>query len=347
MEFNVHNLVKWFQLKYPKLVQAMKDADHHYSKEELNPYHLESDVWTHTMMVVLEASKNTVDHNFDKHLLIAALLHDIGKPMTRRENHEKKRVNFFNHEPTSAYLAIPVIDHIEKDFSLKLNKRLILEAIAMHTEVFKVEEPELLNRLKNNSTLALLLSRLSKSDHHGRFYEMGDRITSDMKPEITHLYYNSRQVVIFVGLPCSGKSTLVKKQTEGREGWAVLSADDIIMELGLKMGIEGYSQAWNAVDHNEVSKILQERKKNFIKQNLNVVVDMTNMSRKTRRKNLQGFPSHYMKSAYVVMTSLQNVFGRNEQRLGKVIPEEVFERMVSAFQPPLYDEFDEIQWEFN
>ena len=159
MEFNVHNLVKWFQLKYPKIVKSMKDANHHYSKEELNPYHLESDVFTHTMMVVLEASKNkgSMDDSIYNQVLICALLHDIGKPMARRENHEKKRVNFYSHEPLSAFLAIDILKAIEEDFKISIEKRLVLEAIAMHTEVFKLTKEKLEERLVNNPILAKVL----------------------------------------------------------------------------------------------------------------------------------------------------------------------------------------------
>lgn len=347
MEFNVHNLVKWFQLSYPELVKSMKACNHHYSEEELNPYHLESDVFTHNMMVVLEASKDkSPSKDFYKHLLVCALLHDIGKPIARKENHEKKRVNFYGHEPMSAFFAVHIIEHIEKDFNLSFNRRLILEAIAMHTEVFKVEESKLLDRLINNKTLALLLSRLSKADYHGRFYDMGDRITSDMIPASKNTLANKdKHIMLYVGLPCSGKSTAIKKKIQ--EGWVSLSSDDVVEQLGLEMGITNYNEAFSKVNRDEVGKILTARKKQYIKDGKDIVVDMTNMSRKARKKMLQDFPPNYMRSAHVMMTSINNIMSRNIQRDGKCIPQHVYENMAMAFYPPLYDEFDVIDWEFN
>lgn len=78
----MNKLVKDFQLKYPKLCKAMQECSHHYSDTELNPFHLEGDVWSHTMMSCNQAV------NQNKNTQIAALLHDIGKPFTRKENHE-------------------------------------------------------------------------------------------------------------------------------------------------------------------------------------------------------------------------------------------------------------------
>jgi putative nucleotidyltransferase with HDIG domain len=328
----------------------MKGADHHYSKVELNPYHLESDVFTHTMMVVLEASRNELKLGQHEHnqLLVAALLHDLGKPIARRENHEKKRVNFYSHEPLSAFFAIPIIDHIAKDFNVQLDKRTILEAIAMHTEVFKLSKEQLTERLINNQALANLLMGLSTADHNGRFYEMGDRVNERLAVQHKPMKSFNKQVVVNIGLPCSGKSTNTKEIINDREGlWTTLSRDDIVMQLGLEQGIQEYSKAFHLVDQKEVDLIFQNRKKEYIKKGKNVVVDMTHMSRKSRRKSLQGFGDEYMKTAIVHMTSLQNIEERNKNRPGKVIPDNVFERMAMAFYPPLFDEFDEIIWEFN
>lgn len=348
MEFNVHNLVKWFQLNYPKLVKSMQKSNHHYSDDEINPYHIEGDVWTHTMMVVLESTRNgTGDKNFDTHLLICALLHDIGKPMARSLNEEKKRVHFFGHEPLSAFLCVSILDKIEQDFNIQLNKRLIFEAISMHTDVFKVPEDKLIKRLVNNRTLAKLLSRLSLSDHNGRFYEMGDRVTYDMIPPIDidkEIKTGDREVICMVGLPCSGKSTVI--QNGMLEGQQILSRDNIVMELGKEQGIESYNEAFHKVDQKEVDKRFNKRRAELVKSGKTIWLDMTNMGRKARKKNLHGFKD-YKKSAYVVIASLEDITFRNKNREGKVIPDKVYERMISSFQPPLYDEFDEIHWEFN
>ena len=99
---NMTQLISWFQLEYPSIVAKMKKANHHLTRtdkatldgtgivkvpstaaESLNPYHCESDVFTHTMMVCKQAENDSYE------VQIAALLHDIGKPSTRKINAKK------------------------------------------------------------------------------------------------------------------------------------------------------------------------------------------------------------------------------------------------------------------
>ena len=182
---------------------------------------------------------------------------------------------------------------------------------------------------------------LSNADHGGRFYEVGDRITEDINPKIEHTDKKEKTVVMNVGLPCTGKSTLSKKK-----GYSILSRDDIIMQLALEQGIAKYNKAFDAVDPKEVDRIFQKRTNDYIKEGSNVLIDMTNMSRKARKKRLRPFKDYY-KVAHVYMTSLLNIAERNKLREGKIIPDHVIEKMCKSFYPPLYDEFDEIVWKFN
>ena len=342
MILNKHTLVKWFQLNYPKFVKDMIESSHHYSETKLNPYHLEGSVFTHTMLVInqLEDGNDVVS----QHVLIAALLHDIGKPISRKINIEKERVNFFGHEPMSAFLALDIVDHIVKDFKLKsINKRLLIEMIALHTEGFKLNEKQLTERLINNHALSGYLTLLSNADQHGRFYEDEGRLKKSLEIKTKDNFHSENTVILMVGLPCSGKSTIIK---EKYKDFAILSRDDIVMELGAKQNILDYNTAFRSVNQEEVDQILEKRKREYIKKKLNVVIDMTNMSRKSRRKRLSGFKG-YEKHAHVVMTSLLNIKERDKNREGKGIPDHVFENMSKSFYPPLYDEFDEIHWSFN
>lgn len=353
MDLTVCNLVKWFQLTYPTIVKEMRNSSHHFEDGKiLNPYHLEGDVWTHNMMVMLEAArlKDKCDYNEYKHVMVAALLHDIGKPLARKKSKDKERVHFYGHEPLSAILSPHIIDAIERDFKVKLNKRLIIEAIAMHTDVYNIPRKKLESRLIMNKQLARLLSLLSDCDYAGRFFDMGDRSMEMIVPQTERECNISqeKQVICMIGLPCSGKSTYIKALMQDAGIWSILSRDDIVMQLGLEQGATTYNEAFNKVDQQQVDKTLDARRRDYIKKESNVMVDMTSMSRKARRRNLQGFKDYY-KIACVTMTSLDKIHYRNEARAkeGKTIPDKVFERMSQSFQPPLYDEFNEIHWGFN
>ena len=78
----MYELISWFQINYPQLRDELKNCMHNFDDAKLNPYHLESDCWSHTMMVCKIAELE----DFDKVVQIAALLHDIGKPLVRRVN---------------------------------------------------------------------------------------------------------------------------------------------------------------------------------------------------------------------------------------------------------------------
>lgn len=47
----MYQLIEWFQLNYWELHNELLHCNHNYDEKDLNPYHLESDCWSHTMMV--------------------------------------------------------------------------------------------------------------------------------------------------------------------------------------------------------------------------------------------------------------------------------------------------------
>ena len=69
----IQELLTFFTSKYPNLVQDMKNSDHG-NEFGLNPFHMEGDIFTHSIMVLKEAENAQDIHKY------AAILHDIGKP---------------------------------------------------------------------------------------------------------------------------------------------------------------------------------------------------------------------------------------------------------------------------
>ena len=111
-----------------------------------------------------------------------------------------------------------------------------------------------------------------------------------------------------------------------------------------------YSDKWKNADQKKVDKIFNKRKMDTLKNGTNVFVDMTNMSRKSRRKILSQAGNDFYKKAIVFVPSLNEIVKRNNTRSkkeGKFIPDEVYEKMIKSFYPPMYDEgFDEIEYKF-
>ena len=81
-EPTMNELVYWIQVRFPAVVLEMKESNHNAFNDDPNPYHIEDNVWAHTMMVCLRA-EISASEKYNKIPLITALLHDLGKPASR------------------------------------------------------------------------------------------------------------------------------------------------------------------------------------------------------------------------------------------------------------------------
>lgn len=66
------------------------------------------DVWEHS----LRALQNGADKNYPFHVRLAALLHDIGKPRTRRPDPKGKGWTFYAHEVVGAHMAKKILERL-------------------------------------------------------------------------------------------------------------------------------------------------------------------------------------------------------------------------------------------
>jgi len=127
-------LIPWFQDRYSRLWQEMRSCCHADTTATPNPYHLENDCWSHTMMVCKMAQY------FEEPLSvqIAALLHDIGKPAVRSPNPGNHHVSFRAHDRISAWLALPILAElreekkIDEDMSAEIFVLILLHQL-LHT----------------------------------------------------------------------------------------------------------------------------------------------------------------------------------------------------------------------
>lgn len=148
-------------------------------------------------------------------------------------------------------------------------------------------------------------------------------------------------VMLLSGVPMSGKSTWIK---ENYPGVMVISRDDILLKVA---GHNDYNKAFYETDGKLVDKKLSER---FILANSlreNVIVDMTQLSVKSRRKNLAYFSDDFYKVSVVfpVLTSdeynIRNDFRKVNEN--KSIPDKLLSSMIESFVIPSEKEgFDEV-----
>lgn len=148
-------------------------------------------------------------------------------------------------------------------------------------------------------------------------------------------------VIILSGIPMSGKTTWIK---ENYPNTKTISRDEIVMEV---YGSRNYNDAFRNVDQKKVDKVLRDSLVQANLANENVIVDMTNLTAKTRAKNLAYFSDNFYKvSVALPVLDSSEYKRRNELRMlneNKFIPYNVINSMISTYQLPNNSEgFDEI-----
>ena len=170
-------LLRWFQTTYPELKKALQLSNHNFDDNTINPYHIEGDCWSHTMMVCKIAELN----GYDRVVQVSALLHDIGKPQSRRINPKNNHVQFFGHEELSARMAKPLVEDLVKRSMLSQDEaEEVLLLIKLHSYLYKENDSEVIyNKFKNQYVLFKHLVELSICDDMGRFSGQRAELTWD------------------------------------------------------------------------------------------------------------------------------------------------------------------------
>ena len=137
-------------------------------------------------------------------------------------------------------------------------------------------------------------------------------------------------VIILVGPPLSGKSTWIRQNFTDIN---VISRDEILMEV---YGSRNYTEAFQNVNQKEVDRVLDSRLKEANSSNQNVIIDMTHMTSKRRKQNLNYFSSDFYKLAVIFpILSDDEYVRRNNKRIeeeNKDLPMHVIKNMISSYQ---------------
>jgi predicted kinase len=148
-------------------------------------------------------------------------------------------------------------------------------------------------------------------------------------------------VIILIGPPLSGKSTWIRKNFPDTE---VICRDEILMEV---YGSRNYDEAFKNVNQRNVDRVLKERLERANSEMRNAIVDMTNMTSKRRKGNLDYFSDDYFKLGVIFPILKDEEYERrNQKRIieeNKNLPMRIVKQMISQYQPIREDEgFDKV-----
>ena len=370
LETDHNTLLMWFQTTFPDIVRSMKECSHNFAEEtHINPYHTCGSIFCHTMMVFKNSQILFPDNHYVKW---SALFHDLGKYLAAERVEERQRVRFISHESLSAFMVIDVLNKTEMSEDEKIH---IFKIIALHGTLFhfiKADgsiKSDIRDTFEGNSTVLKDLVKQVTCDSAGRFINPEQVTDNDFEftlelPKHFETTVNAlgdgvyrgnkpHKLTLLCGAPCSDKSTWLK---ENHNGEVIISRDALIESVGAKYGMATYSDSWKFITMKENKKIEQEevdaemmrQVQTARREKRDLVVDMTLMSRKSRRKWINQFEKDYNKKCILFIKGFEQQLKCNEERgkrEGKRIHRGVTINMLKSFSLPMFAEgFDEIEY---
>jgi len=151
------------------------------------------------------------------------------------------------------------------------------------------------------------------------------------------------KVILLIGPPLSGKDTYLRSQDYS--DFTMISRDDILMSLH---DTNDYSEAFHKVDQKEVDRLLNQKIQDCIDGKKNVIINMTNLTKRGRNRHLSKFPNSDYEKIAIVFPKLditeyinRNLKRKNEEN--KFIPLNVIQSMIDNWEDVTSDEgFDSI-----
>lgn len=143
--------------------------------------------------------------------------------------------------------------------------------------------------------------------------------------------------VMLVGVPGSGKSTYARKLVEQGPSYAIVSRDDILTNTYSNLT---YSEAFKQANHKQIDEALNIRLQMLLDLNKDIIVDMTNLTKASRKRTLDKVDKEYDKFCIYFPIDNKTMFERAEARVseGKVIPKNVLDDMMNRLEVPAPDE---------
>jgi predicted kinase len=149
-------------------------------------------------------------------------------------------------------------------------------------------------------------------------------------------------ITFLVGPPASGKSTWVSKNSGDA---TIISRDDILDKLRKDYNLSYVESFSNQELQNKVNSELNNHIAKSLKSIKDIIVDMTNMNKRSRSFILNKVPDIYTKNAVVFNVPKPELLRRlkkREMETGKSVPLHVVDSFIDSYEKPTNSEFDNI-----
>lgn len=143
-------------------------------------------------------------------------------------------------------------------------------------------------------------------------------------------------VKFLIGAPGSGKSTWIKNNISNLDdNVVIISSDDLLEKWGKTRGLT-YSEAFNHAEFSfkDIEKEMFSILDSAVANKKNLVIDRTNMSKKSRNRILSHITKDYTRIAIVFNIERKELDRRLAQRVGKNIPRNVVDGMLKSYEQP-------------
>jgi predicted kinase len=315
-------------------------------------FHAEGDVWTHTKMVASHIPDNGA-------LLLAALFHDVAKPMTREVDGD--RIRHPNHSRIGAKIAWQELWKLGVDLETRLSvfwiclwhqrilhffdrdqvrDALTYGSVASWDNLITFARADISGRIapdiqKSLDNLDLVKMFIDEQGDIAKNWSPASRMEFIEKPDRSP-YYEAQEpagsrVIVMSGFPGAGKDTYIKTALSGLP---VVSLDDIRTEM----------KVLPSDDQGRVIQAAQELAKVYLRKKAPFVWNATNVSKSVRQKSIglcRKYDAHV--SIHALDRPLDIILKQNKDRKDAV-PEKIIYKLIDKWEPPTLLEAHEVKW---
>ena len=319
-------------------------------------WHQEGDAWVHTVNST-KALYGFMQHQ-SRSLIVAMLCHDLGKAPTAKFDETKGEWTSPNHGKVGEQITRNLLSD-----EPPIVREHVCEIVRHHMKLhYVLDKP---TRDEQKQAIKKLLSELKFADfdemwainaaddfgsENGQTREerserlrclkdlYNEIVTEQTMPEVlTDRDFNYPVCVVLIGLPGSGKSSMVKTRYADM---TCISRDTIRTELGYCGVNEKFLGSREQED--AVTEVFDQRFKDCIRQGLNVVIDNTNLRKDRRMSNVHSTILALNAKYRIIYHVIEAPIDVCCQRRKGEIDRSIIERMSKGYDFPSADECNKI-----